>query len=127
MPHGLAGWRTVGLYLSPPDKAIVVCVDEKPQAQALERTAPVLPVRPDVTEKRAHDYIRHGTTTLFAALEIATGKVTDACYPAAASRGLSNADASLGWVWPTPMASAWVWRSVRGGLICRLVGVMTAK
>jgi transposase len=71
----------VGLYLNPPDKAVVLCVDEKPQAQALERAAPVLPLRPGVPEKRSHDYIRHGTTTLFAALEIATGKVTDACYP----------------------------------------------
>jgi transposase len=71
----------VGLYLNPPDKAVVLCVDEKPQAQALERAAPVLPLRPGVAEKRSHDYIRHGTTTLFAALEVATGKVTDACYP----------------------------------------------
>ena len=71
----------VGLYLNPPDKAVVVCVDEKPQAQALVRAAPVLPLRPGIPEKRTHDYIRHGTTTLFAALEIATGKVTDACYP----------------------------------------------
>jgi transposase len=70
-----------GLYLNPPDKAVVLCVDEKPQAQALERAAPVLPARPGVPEKRSHDYIRHGTTTLFAALEVATGKVTDACYP----------------------------------------------
>ena len=71
----------VGLYLNPPDKAIVLCVDEKPQAQALERTVPVLPLRPGVPEKRSHDYVRHGTTTLFAALEVATGKVTDARYP----------------------------------------------
>jgi hypothetical protein len=71
----------VGLYLSPPDKAVVLCVDEKPQTQALERAAPVLPLRPGIPEKRSHDYIRHGTTTLFAALEIATGKITDACYP----------------------------------------------
>src|SRR6266852_1680604 len=70
-----------GLYLNPPDKAVVLCVDEKPQAQALERAAPVLPLRPGIPEKRSHDYIRHGTTTLLAALEIATGKVTDACYP----------------------------------------------
>src|SRR5215467_2986810 len=69
-----------GLYLNPPDKAVVLCVDEKPQTQALERKAPVLPLRPGVPEKRSHDYIRHGTT-LSAALEIATGKVTDACYP----------------------------------------------
>ena len=60
---------------------MVVCVDEKPQAQALERAAPVLPLRPGVPGKRGHDYIRHGTATLFAALEAATGKVTGACYP----------------------------------------------
>lgn len=71
----------IGLYLNPPDKAVVLCVDEKPQAQALERAAPVLPLRPGTPEKRSHDYIRHGTTTLFAALEAATGKVTGACYP----------------------------------------------
>ena len=71
----------VGLYLNPPDKAVVLCVDEKSQVQALERTAPVLPLRPGIPEKQTHDYIRHGTTTLFAALEIATGKVTEACYP----------------------------------------------
>jgi transposase len=71
----------IGLYLNPPDKAVVLCVDEKPQAQALERTAPVLPLRPGIPEKRSHDYVRHGTTTLFAALEVATGKVTDVCYP----------------------------------------------
>ena len=70
-----------GLYLNPPDKAVVLCVDEKPQTQALERKAPVLPLRPGIPEKRSHDYIRHGTTSLFAALEAATGKVTGACYP----------------------------------------------
>jgi transposase len=70
-----------GLYLNPPDKAVVLCVDEKPQAQALERAGPVLPARPGIPAKRSHDYIRHGTTTLFAALEAATGKVTGACYP----------------------------------------------
>ena len=70
-----------GLYLNPPDKAVVLCVDEKPQTQALERKAPVLPLRPGIPEKRSHDYIRHGTTALFAALEAATGKVTGACYP----------------------------------------------
>jgi transposase len=70
----------VGLYLDPPEKAIVLCVDEKSQIQALNRTAPILPVRPGLPEKATHDYKRNGTTTLFAALEIATGKVTDACY-----------------------------------------------
>jgi transposase len=69
----------VGLYLHPPEKAVVLCVDEKPQLQALERTAPALPVRPRSPERQTFDYIRHGTTTLFAALEVATGRVTDAC------------------------------------------------
>ena len=71
----------VGLYLNPPDKAVVLSIDEKSQIQALDRTAPILPMRPGLPEKATHDYVRHGTTTLFAALEIATGKVTDACYP----------------------------------------------
>ncbi len=70
----------VGLYLAPPDKAVVVCVDEKSQVQALDRTAPVLPLRPGIPAKQTHDYVRHGTTTLFAALEVATGKVVDRCY-----------------------------------------------
>jgi transposase len=69
-----------GLYVNPPDKAIVVSIDEKSQIQALDRTAPLLPMRPGLPEKATHDYLRHGTTSLFAALEIATGKVTDACY-----------------------------------------------
>jgi DDE superfamily endonuclease len=69
----------VGLYLHPPATAVVLCVDEKPQIQALERTAPTLPVRPGHPEAASFDYVRHGTTTLFAALEVATGKVTDAC------------------------------------------------
>jgi hypothetical protein len=69
----------VGLYLHPPEQAVVLCVDEKPQLQALERTAPVLPVRPGQPKRQTFDYLRHGTTTLFAALEVATGKVTDAC------------------------------------------------
>jgi transposase len=71
----------VGLYLSPPQNAVVVSVDEKSQIQALDRTAPMLPLRPGLAERRTHDYKRHGTTTLFAALEVATGKITaDACY-----------------------------------------------
>src|SRR3954471_600401 len=69
----------VGLYLHPPEKAVVLCVDEKPQIQALERTTSTLPVRPGHPEGASFDYIRHGTTTLFAALEVATGKVTEAC------------------------------------------------
>lgn len=71
----------VGLYLAPPENAIVLCVDEKSQIQALDRTAPMLPMRIGDAEKRTHDYKRHGTTTLFAALEIATGQVTAAVKP----------------------------------------------
>lgn len=70
----------VGLYLNPPENAIVLCVDEKSQIQALNRTQPILPVRPGLPERATHDYKRNGTTTLFAALEIATGTVTDRCY-----------------------------------------------
>jgi transposase-like protein len=70
----------VGLYLNPPEKAIVLCVDEKSQIQALDRTAPILPLRQGLPEKATHDYKRNGTTTLFAALEVATGKVVDQCY-----------------------------------------------
>ena len=71
----------VGLYLDPPEKAVVLSIDEKSQIQALDRTAPILPMRPDLPEKWTHDYVRHGTTTLFAALEVATGKVTQTCLP----------------------------------------------
>jgi transposase len=71
----------VGLYLAPPDNAIVLCVDEKSQIQALDRTQKMLPMQPGFPERRTHDYVRHGTSTLFAALEIATGTVTAACKP----------------------------------------------
>jgi transposase len=71
----------IGLYLAPPDNAIVLCCDEKSQIQALDRTQPVLPMQPGRAERRTHDYVRHGTTTLFAALEIATGKVTGLTQP----------------------------------------------
>jgi transposase len=71
----------VGLYLNPPENAIVLSVDEKSQIQALDRTAPILPTQPGLAERRSHDYVRHGTSTLFAALEIATGKVTAAVKP----------------------------------------------
>ena len=70
----------VGLYLNPPQNAIVLCVDEKSQIQALNRTQPILPVRPGLPERATHDYKRNGTTTLFAALEVATGQITDRCY-----------------------------------------------
>ena len=65
----------VGLYLDPPDKALVLCADEKSQIQALDRTQPVLPMRPGQVERRTHDYTRHGTTTLFAALEAKSGEI----------------------------------------------------
>ena len=71
----------VGLYLAPPQNAIVLCVDEKSQIQALDRTAPMLSMQPGLPQRRTHDYKRHGTSTLFAALEIATGTVTAACKP----------------------------------------------
>jgi transposase len=71
----------VGLYLAPPENAVVLCVDQKSQIQALDRTAPILPLQPGLPERRTADYIRRGTTTLFAALEIATGKVTASCQP----------------------------------------------
>ncbi|HEY5137557.1 MAG TPA: IS630 family transposase, partial [Candidatus Nanopelagicales bacterium] len=71
----------IGLYLAPPENAIVLCVDEKSQIQALDRTAPILPMRPGLPERATHDYVRHGTTTLFAALDIATGQVTGTCLP----------------------------------------------
>ena len=72
----------VGLYLNPPEqtRAIVLCVDEKSQVQALERSQPVLPMKPGQPERRTHDYYRHGTTSLFAALDIATGKVIGKCH-----------------------------------------------
>ena len=79
----------VGLYLAPPENAIVLCVDEKSQIQALDRTMPVLPMQPGLVERRSHDYVRHGTTTLFAASEIATGRVT-----AASNRGTATKNSS---------------------------------
>jgi len=71
----------VGLYMAPPERAMVLCVDEKSQIQALDRTQPLLPMRPGQIERRSHDYTRHGTTSLFAALDIATGKIIGKCYP----------------------------------------------
>jgi len=71
----------VGLYMSPPERAVVLCVDEKSQIQALDRSQPLLPLRPGQAERSTHDYTRHGTTTLFAALDTATGAVLGRCYP----------------------------------------------
>jgi len=70
-----------GLYLAPPENAIVLCVDEKSQIQALDRTVPILPMQEGRIERRSHDYYRHGTSSLFAALDIATGQVTAALKP----------------------------------------------
>ena len=70
----------VGLYLDPPERALVLCVDEKSQIQALDRTAPLLPLRPGFPERQTHDYRRYGTTTLFAAFNILTGKVIGTCH-----------------------------------------------
>ena len=71
----------VGLYMAPPKRAVVLCVDEKSQIQALDRTQPLLPMRPGQAERRSHDYTRHGTLSLFAALDVATGKVIGKCFP----------------------------------------------
>jgi transposase len=76
----------VGLYLSPPRNALVLCVDEKSQCQALERSQPILPLLPGTPERASHDYFRHGTTTLFAALDVATGKIYSRCHARHRSR-----------------------------------------
>ena len=70
----------VGLYMAPPQRAMVLCVDEKSQVQALDRTQPLLPMSPGYPERRSHDYVRNGTTSLFAALDVATGKVIGTCH-----------------------------------------------
>ena len=93
-PHRVRGWKlsldrdfagkladVVGLYLNPPDKAVVFSIDEKSQIQALERSQPILPLREGLPERQTHDYTRHGTTTLFSALNTVTGKVIGRCYP----------------------------------------------
>ena len=70
----------VGVYLSPPNRALVLSVDEKSQIQALDREQPVLPMMPGIPERRTHSYVRHGTTSLFAALDVASGFVIGKCY-----------------------------------------------
>lgn len=74
-------YDVVGLYMNPPNKSIVLCVDEKSQIQALERTQPLLPLRPGIPARQTHDYTRHGTTTLFAALSMLDGTVIGDCMP----------------------------------------------
>ena len=76
----------VGLYLNPPDRALVLCVDEKSQIQALDRTAPILPLRPGLPERKTHGYNRRGNTTLFAAFNILNGKVIGTCHDRHRSR-----------------------------------------
>ena len=71
----------VGLYHNPPEKAVVLCVDEKSQIQALDRSQPVLPMMPGMPERRTHDYLRHGITSLFAAFNIADGTVISTAPP----------------------------------------------
>jgi hypothetical protein len=80
----------VGLYLAPPDRAPVLGVDEKSQSQALDRTQPLLPLRPGQRERRSHDDQRHGTLALFAARDVATGKVIGRCYRAIAPESSSS-------------------------------------
>jgi DDE superfamily endonuclease len=81
-PHFVQKLRdVVGVYLHPPDKALVFCVDEKPQIQALDRTEPVLPLRPGIPARQTHDYTRHGVTNLFAALNVLDGTVLTRCAP----------------------------------------------
>jgi transposase len=81
-PHFVRKLRdVVGLYMNPPAKALVLSVDEKSQIQALDRTQPILPLRPGLPARQTHDYTRHGTTTLFAALNILEGHVIEACQP----------------------------------------------
>ena len=97
----------VGLYLAPPDNAVVVSVDEKSQIQALDRTAPVLPLRPGLAERRTHDYKRHGTTTLFAALEVATGKITADAHGTATRNSSGSSSRSPPPIRPSSCMSCW--------------------
>lgn len=80
----------VGIYMAPPDNAVVLCVDEKSQIQALDRTQPLLPMRPGYAERRTHDYERHGTTSLFAALNVKTGEVIGRCQRRHRAREFKN-------------------------------------
>jgi hypothetical protein len=72
--------NSVGLYMNPPDRAIVLCVDEKIQVQVLNRTQPILPLAPGVPSRQSHDYKRHGVTSLFAALDVGSGVTISSCY-----------------------------------------------
>ena len=113
----------VGLYLAPPERAVVLCVDEKSQIQALERTQPVVPMRPGQAQRRSHDYKRHGTTTLFAALDIASefGLSGGACRVTVpkssspffgSSRATFPATSICTWCWITMQPTRHRWCSV---------------
>jgi transposase len=90
----------VGLYLNPPEKAIVLCVDEKSQCQALERTQPILPMRPGIPERQSHDYERHGTLSLFAAYDTATGRVLGKSHARHRSREFLKFLKEIDAAWP---------------------------
>ena len=83
-------YDVVGLYLNPPEAAVVLCVDEKSQVQALQRSQPAFPMMPGMPEKRTHDYVRHGTTTLFAALNVADGTVITSLHRQASGDGVQE-------------------------------------
>src|SRR6478672_13263287 len=91
----------VGLYLDPPEGAIVLSLDEKTQVQALDRTQPLLPIDFGKTEKRTHDYVRHGTTNLFAALNVGTGEVIGECYPRRRTQEFLAGRRAAATAWPT--------------------------
>jgi hypothetical protein len=98
----------VGLYLHPPDRAVVLCVDEKSQIQALDRSQPLLPLRPGQAERRTHDYKRHGTTSLFAALDVAVGTVIGKCFKRhRASGSASSSIMSTPTCRPTSRSMSW--------------------
>ena len=119
----------VGLYLNPPDRAIVLCVDEKSQVQALNRTQPILPLAPGVPARQSHDYERHGVTSLFAAMDVASGVTISTCYRGIGirssydfsmrSRPIFRADLRCIWSWTTTartrsLRCAVGWRGTHG-------------
>ncbi len=103
----------VGLYLSPPTNALVLCVDEKSQCQALERTQPVLPMGLGYVEGVTHDYIRHGTTTLFAALNAATGEIIAQCSPGIGTKSSSRFSTTLIRPFQQIWMYTWSWITTR--------------
>lgn len=102
----------VGLYLSPPTRAVVLCVDEKSQIQALDRTQPLLPLSFGVAERRSHDYVRHGTTTLFAALDRPPVKSSASCIAGIAAVNFSSSCAPLIRMFRRSSTSIWSWTTM---------------